>query len=62
MINDPQKETQSLNRHFEDLKKKYESRIQSRKDIELRSEDRVQIVKMTEQAFNAKADLVIAKK
>ena len=61
MINDLQKETQSLNSDFEVLKKEYESEIQSRKDIQLRLEDHVQIVKKTELAFNAKADLVIAK-
>ena len=61
MINDLQKETQSLNSDFEVLKKEYESEIQSRKDIQLRWEDHVQIVKKTELAFNAKGDRVIAK-
>ena len=61
MINDLQKGTQSLNIDFEVLNKEYESEIQSRKDIQLRLEDHVQIAKKTELAFNAKADLVIAK-
>ena len=61
MINDLQKETQSLNSDFEVLKKEYESEIQSRKNIQLRLQDHVQIVKKAELAFNAKADLVIAK-
>ena len=57
LIKDLQSETQSLNSNFEVLEKKYESEIQFRKDIELRLEDHVQIVKKTELPFNAKVHL-----